>query len=150
VHVYAETLLASSKTFLEKEARSKGIRFVASFEEPHYFVLVHRFPDNASASVTAAIEKFNIEFYRSKKLETSNLILNDQYALTFVSILANREEALEYFNRFKSTMANSKPFSSLNFHNFVITKDNFNIFYRNKALDEYLSFFDRHYQKENQ
>jgi tetratricopeptide (TPR) repeat protein len=149
-HIYAETLLASTKTFLEKAERSKGIRFIASFEEPHYFVIVHRFPDNASASVAAAVEKFNAEFYRSKKFETTNLILNDQYALTFVSNLASKEEAVEYFNRFKGAMANTKPFSTLNFHNFVITKDNFNIFYRNKALDEYLSFFDRHYQKENQ
>ncbi|CAN5194753.1 hypothetical protein BH09BAC3_BH09BAC3_02330 [soil metagenome] len=150
IHIYAETLLASSKTFLENTERSKGIRFVASFDEPHYFVVVHRYQDNASSAIASVIEKFNAEFYKSKKLETTNLIFNDQYALTFVTNLTNREDALEYFNRFKSTVANGKPFSTLNFHNFVITKDNFNIFYRNKAIDEYLSFFDRHYQKENQ
>ena len=147
VHLYAETLLASSRTFLEKTERAKGIRFVASLDEPHYFVIVHRYPDKASSAITIAIEKFNSDFYRSKKLETSNLILNDQYALTFVSNLENKSDALEYFNRFNSQTAKAKPFSMLNFHNFVITKDNFNIFYRNKALDEYLSFFDRYYKK---
>jgi len=150
IHRYAEVLLASSKIFIEKAERSKGIRFVASFDEPHYFVVVHKYQDNASTAIALAVEKFNSEFYRSKKFETSNLIMGDQYALTFVSNIANKEEALEYFNRFKGTVAGGKPFSTLNFHNFVITKDNFNIFYRNKALDEYLSFFDRHYQKENQ
>lgn len=150
VNAYAETLLASSKTFLEKTERSKGIRFVASFEELHYFVIVHRIQDRASTTVATAVEKFNQLVYRSKKLETSNLIFNDQYVLTFVGMLGNKTEALEYFNRFNSQVANGLPFSTLNFHNFVITKDNFNIFYRNKALDEYLSFFDRHYQKENQ
>ncbi len=149
-HAYAETLLASSKTFVEKSERSKGIRFSASFEEPHYFVIVHRYEDKASTIVATALEKFNADFFRSKKLETSNLIYNDQYALTFVGNLNNKAEALDYFNRFRSQLANGKVFSTLNFHNFVITKDNFNIFYRNKALDEYLSFFDRHYQKENQ
>ncbi len=150
VHGYAEKLLASSKAFIEKAERLKGIRFMASFDEPHYFVIVHRFQDKASESIATVVEKFNIGFYRGKKLETSNLLLNDQYALTFVGNLANKTEAQEYNNRFNKSMANSKPFSTLNFHNFVITKDNFNIFYRNKALDEYLSFFDRHYQKENQ
>ena len=150
VHAYAETLLASSKTFIEKTERSKGIRFVASFEEPHYFVIVHRIQDKASTAMATAVEKFNLLFYRSKKLEASNLIFNDQYVLTFVGMLGNKTEALEYFNRFDNQVAKGLPFSTFNFHNFVITKDNFNIFYRNKALDEYLSFFDRHYQKENQ
>ncbi|NOT75459.1 MAG: tetratricopeptide repeat protein [Cyclobacteriaceae bacterium] len=150
IHLYAQTLLESSRTFLEKTERSKGIRFMASFDEPHYFVIVHRFPDNVSNIVSASLEKFNAEYFKSKKLETSNLLLNDQYALTFVSTITNQADALEYFNRFKSILSTAKPFSTLNFHSFVITKDNFNIFYRNKALDEYLSFFDRHYQKENQ
>lgn len=149
VHNYAETLLASSKTFIEKTERSRGIRFGASFEEPHYFVIVHRIADKASTPIAAAVEKFNESVYKGKRLETTNLIFNDQYALTFSGNLANKTEALEYLNRFKSILANGKPFLTLNFHNFVITKDNFNIFYRNKALDEYLSFFDRHYQKEN-
>ncbi len=150
VHTYAETLLASSKTFVEKSERSKGIRFGLSFEEPHYFVIVHRYQDKASTIMATTMEKFNTDFYKNRKLETSNLIYNDQYALTFVGNLAGKAEALEYFNRFRGQLSNGKPFSSLNFYNFVITKDNFNIFYRNKALDEYLSFFDRHYQKENQ
>ncbi len=150
VHSYAEKLLASSRLFIEKAERLKGIRFGVSFEEPHYFVIVHRFQDKASEAFTAAIEKFNHEYYKGRKLETSNLLLNDDYNLTFVGNLQNKLDAEEYFSRFNSTMAKGKPFSILNFHNFVITKDNFNIFYRNKALDEYLSFFDRYYKKENQ
>ena len=149
VHTYAETLLASSKTFIEKTERSRGIRFVPSLEEPHYFVIVHRITDKSSTPIAAAVEKFNETFYKSKKLETTNLIFNEQYALTFAGNLANKTEALEYLNQFKDMVMNGKPFLTLNFHNFVITKDNFNIFYRNKALDEYLSFFDRHYQKEH-
>ena len=113
-------------------------------------MIVHRFQDKASTSIASIVEKFNADFYKGRRFETTNLILNDQYALTFAGNLANRAEALEYFNRFKNLVANGKPFSTLNFHNFVITKENFNIFYRNKALDEYLSFFDRHYKKENQ
>lgn len=150
VRKYAETLLASSRTFVEKTERSKGIRFSPSFDEPHYFVIVHRYTDKVSVPVTDALEKFNRDNYKSRKLETSNLIYNENYALTFVGNFPNKTDALEYFNHFRGALANGKTFSVLNFHNFVITKDNFNIFYRNKALDEYLSFFDKHYQKQNQ
>jgi outer membrane protein assembly factor BamD (BamD/ComL family) len=148
-HNYAQTLLASSRTFIEKTERAKGIRFVASFEEPHYLVIVHRLQDRATESIGNVVEMFNSKNYKGKKLETINLVFNDVYILTFVGTFAGKAEALEYFSRFNSQVANAPPFSTLNFHNFVITKDNFNIFYRNKALDEYLSFFDRYYQKQS-
>jgi tetratricopeptide (TPR) repeat protein len=145
---YAQTLLASSRTFIEKTERAKGIRFVASFEEPHYLVIVHRLHDQATDRIVAAVDKFNLKNYKGKKLEATNLVFNDTYILTFIGTISGKAEALEYFTRFNSEVANAPPFSTLNFHNFVITKDNFNIFYRNKALDEYLSFFDRYYQKQ--
>ena len=53
LNAYAETLLASSRIFLEKSERAKGIRFVASFDEPHYFVIVHRIMDQASTAIVA-------------------------------------------------------------------------------------------------
>jgi len=31
----------------------------------------------------------------------------------------------------------------------VITKDNFDIFYRTKGLDEYIRFFEKNYHPEN-
>ncbi|MDZ4715564.1 MAG: tetratricopeptide repeat protein [Cytophagales bacterium] len=147
LHAYAETLLASSRTFLEKTERAKGIRFAASFEEPHYFVIVHRIQDQGATAIAARLELFHANSFRNQKLETINMIFNEQYALTFVGDLAGQEEALAYNTLFRQTVAQERPFSTLNFHNFVITKDNFNIFYRNKALDEYLSFFDRYYKK---
>jgi hypothetical protein len=42
------------------------------------------------------------------------------------------------------------PLGNYNFHNFVITKDNFDIFYRTKGLDEYIQFFEKNYQAQNQ
>ena len=144
---YAEQLLASSKTFLEKSERAKGIRFVSSFDEPHYFVIVHRIQDQASTQISQQLDQMNLKLFKSFKLATTNLIFNDQYAMTFVGDLPGQTEALEYLRQFDTTLAVGKPFANLNFHNFVITKDNFNIFYRNKALDEYLSFFDRYYKK---
>ena len=92
---YAETLLASSRTFVEKTERSKGIRFSPSFDEPHYFVIVHRYTDKVSVPVTDALEKFNRDNYKSRKLETSNLIYNENYALTFVGNFPNKTDALE-------------------------------------------------------
>lgn len=147
LHAYAEKLLASSRDFIAKTERARGIRFVASFDEPHYFVVVHRIQDRASNDISQALARLNGQFFKAQKLEATNLIFNDEFAMTFVGDLPGKEDAITYLKQFETHLASQKPFSALNFHNFVITKDNFNIFYRNKALDEYLSFFDRYYKK---
>jgi hypothetical protein len=147
LHKYAEELLAGSRSFLQKTERAKGIRFVASFEEPHYFVVVHRIEDQASTAISQKLDAFHATSFKGQKLAPTNLILDGEYAMTFVGDFPSRKEALEYIHLFETKLIAEKPFSTLNFHNFVITKDNFNIFYRNKALDEYLSFYDRYYQK---
>jgi hypothetical protein len=147
LHGYAGELLASSKAFIEKTERAKGIRFVASFNEPHYFVILHNIQDQASGEISRRLDQLNLEKFKALNLVATNLIFDDVHAMTFVGDLPSKESAVEYLRLFTQGLATERPFSTLNFHNFVITKDNFNIFYRNKALDEYLSFFDRYYPR---
>ena len=147
---YAEQLLAASKTLLEKLEKAKGIQFGTSLEGPHNFIIVYNTGDRITNPVSTAIENYNESQWKELKLNTSNLILNDEKTITMVTEFPNRKAALGYFDKFLAQIANTKPLSNYKFYSFVITKDNFQIFYRTKALDEYLTFFDRNYQKQNQ
>lgn len=147
---YAEQLLAVSKTLLEKLERAKGIQFIKSMEGPHNFVIVYNTSDKITNPVSTALEKFNASQWKDLKLNTSNIIFNEEKTITIVTELPSREAALSYFDKFLAQIALGKPLSNYKFYSFVITKDNFQIFYRTKALDEYLTFFDRNYQKQNQ
>jgi tetratricopeptide (TPR) repeat protein len=147
---YAEQLLASSKSLLEKQERAKGIQFIQSMEGPHNFVIVYNTAEKITNPVSTALEKYNASQWKDLKLNTSNIILNDEKTITIVTELPTLEAALSYFDKFLAQIAIGKPFSNYKFYSFVITKDNFQIFYRTKALDEYLTFFDRNYQKQNQ
>jgi tetratricopeptide (TPR) repeat protein len=147
---YAEQLLAASKTLLEKLERAKGIQFIKSMEGPHNFVIVYNTADKITNPVSTALEKFNASQWKELKLNTSNIIFNEEKTITIVTELPSREAALSYFDKFLAQIAVVKPLSNYKFYSFVITKDNFQIFYRTKALDEYLTFFDRNYQKQNQ
>ena len=149
VKPYAEQLLSASKALQEKIEKSKGIRFIASFREPHYFVVVYKLSDKITDPVSRELESFNRNEFRELKLHSSNLTLNEEFALTMVTEFANRDEAMGYFDKFTGQAAIVKPFALYNFYTFVVTKDNFDIFYRTKALDEYLTFFDRNYQPKN-
>jgi tetratricopeptide (TPR) repeat protein len=147
---YAKTLLDASKTFLQKAEKAKGIRFANEPGAIHYYVIVYPIADKIADKVTAEIEQFNSTVIRDKKLETSNLVFNDDLALTMVTELKDKTAALDYFDKLNGWLAQRPSFASYKFDIFVITKENFQIFYRTKALDEYLTFYDRNYKVQNQ
>ncbi len=147
---YADNLLAASKSFQEKVERAKGIRFSSAPSDPHRFVLVYKNNDKISDNVSEAVESFNRTNFKSKKLNTTNLVFHDDYVLTMVTDFPDRLSAESYFDKFIAEAIHNKTLASHKFDTFVITKNNFDLFYRTKALDEYLTFFDRNYKKENQ
>jgi tetratricopeptide (TPR) repeat protein len=147
---YAEQLLSSSKDLLDKLERARGIKFNPNLEEPHTFIIVYNTAERITNIVSNTLENYNDKDWNNLKLNTSNLILNDEKTITIITEFPDKNTALSYFDKFLAQIANAKPLSNYKFYSFVITKDNFQTFYRTKALDEYLTFFDRNYQKQNQ
>jgi tetratricopeptide (TPR) repeat protein len=147
---YADELLAASKSLIAKQEKAKGIQYNTAQTGPHTFIIVYNTTDRLTNMVATTLEKYNDNDWASLKLNTSNLIFNDEKTITLVAEFTNRAAALSYFDKFLAQIAASKPLSNYKFYSFVITKDNFQILYRTKALDEYLTFFDKNYQKQNQ
>ncbi len=143
---YAEQLVASSKTFLEKLEKAKGIQFEKNLNAPHFFVTIYNSDARITNPVVDVLEKFNSTEFKKLKLTTSNLGL-DEKTLTMCVEFLDKESVMSYYYKFLAQVNTAKPFSDYKFYNFVITKDNFQIFYRTKSLDEYLTFFDKNYQK---
>ena len=130
--------------------RKKGIQFSTRLDGPHYFVLVYRRGEDLSEMTAAALEYFNESHFTQAGLKTSHLVLNDNYAITFVSDLEGKQAAVEYFRSFSENLPTIPDLRNHKFDNFVITKENFDIFYRTKGLNEYLRFFEKNYQTKNQ
>lgn len=147
---YAQKLLETSRSFAETQEKRRGIQYIRSLEEPHYFVILHKKNQDLNDIVPAALEQFNTTQFPDLNLKISNLIFNDQYTITFVSDLDNVTTAIDYYRTFNENTPAITEFRNHKLDNFVITKDNFDIFYRTKGLDEYLQFFEKNYPKENQ
>jgi hypothetical protein len=99
---------------------------------------------------SSALAKFNTDNFKDLKLKTSNMVFNDMYTLTLVADLPGISTALDYRKTFNEKLPVLTEFRNHKFHNFVITKDNFDILYRTKGLDEYLKFFEKNYPAEIQ
>lgn len=147
---YAQKLLNASRQFQQAEEKRKGIQYILSLDETHYFVLVYKRSERMDGVASAALEAFNKENYRELNLKTSNLVLNDEYTLTFVADLPGNSTAVAYYKTFIEKLPSITALRNHKFNNFVITKDNFDIFYRTKGLDEYIHFFEKNYPAENQ
>jgi tetratricopeptide (TPR) repeat protein len=142
---YAKQLLDASNEFKKKVERAAGIRFVRDFDAPHQFVIVHKRNDNLSTPFIFALEKLNQAEFKNVTLQTSNLGFNDDLTLTFVLTFKDRKAAAEYMAAAKAKVLSQPQFANYKFDTFVINKDNFGTFYRTRALDEYLAFYDRNY-----
>ncbi|HEX8038684.1 MAG TPA: tetratricopeptide repeat protein, partial [Chryseosolibacter sp.] len=147
---YASKLLDASKEFVEAEEKRKGIQYIPSFDEPHYFVLVYPKTEGIDEQAVSTLESFNKSRFSQSQLRTSHLELNDDYDLTFVSDLQDKKTAMDYFQTFSENAKAMAALRNHKFDNFVITKENFDIFYRTKGLNEYIRFFKKNYQTENQ
>jgi tetratricopeptide (TPR) repeat protein len=150
IGAYAKKLLAASQNFQRDQEQKDGIQYIRSLEEPHYFLMVYKNEENMSMAATSALAKFNNTNFKDLKLKTSNMVLNDMYTITLVADLPGITTALDYLKTFNEKQGSLTELRNLKFHNFVITKDNFDIFYRTKGLDEYLKFFQRNYPAEIQ
>lgn len=146
---YAKTLLNASREFELKREKEKGIVYYRSFEQPHYFIVVYPAAEKLENITVESLDSFNSTYFKELNLKVSNLILNDSYTLTMVSDLPRVSTAIEYYRTFSEKLPTLTGLKSRKFNSFVITKDNFDIFYRTKGLDEYLRFFEKNYRTEN-
>lgn len=147
---HAEKLLNASKSLQANLEKAKGIRYVNELDGPHYFVVSHQQQSRLSELLSTSLDKFIQLNYRGSKLKTSTLILNEIFVLTMVTEFPNPLSAVEFLDNFNNQTLTDNTLSTQKFNIFVITKDNSDILYRTKALDEYLTFFDRNYKNKNQ
>ncbi|HNP07423.1 MAG TPA: tetratricopeptide repeat protein [Cyclobacteriaceae bacterium] len=150
LNTYAKSLLSTSKSLQEKFEKSRNIRYVNSLQGPHYFVISHLQLSKMSDLLSATLDEFIRKERKGNALKTSTLILNEKYILTMVGKFPDPLSAVEFLDKFHNQTLRDNTLSSYKFDIFVITKENSDILYRTKALDEYLTFFDRNYKVKNQ
>lgn len=143
ITAYAETMLEASKEFVERQNRILGTRYVSYFEQEHYFVLIYEANESLAQSLSKEIGELAAN-YSTEGLSTANLVLDDELAMVLVTGLGHMDDAVNFYQTFGESNIASQTVDS-KFHKFVITKDNFGIFYQSKDWEAYLNFFNKHY-----
>jgi tetratricopeptide (TPR) repeat protein len=143
----AENMKKSSELLEEPVGLARAVSYTDAFQQPHYFVLAYSPGEKPTATFLAWLERFAEEDWKVFSLSLSTLDLNEKVQTVLVSGFPDRKSAVDYYTQFTETPASSLPESRHKFNTFVITRDNFDILFRTKALDEYVAFFNRFYKK---
>jgi len=142
---FAKSLLQASDEYQKLLISRFGVKYIEDFRQPHYFILVYSNSDNLSEILPEELENYNVGLLEDNHLTVGNLILDDNKSMVLVTEFPGKSIATAYLYAFIENNNLLISYPNSKFDIFVITKDNFNIFYQTKALDPYLKFFDENY-----
>lgn len=141
---YVDSLILASETFQINLVNSTRAQFKSDLSGEHFFVYVYQTDAELSETLPEMFTEI-IAGHSLPNLKVGNLILDGEQSMILISEFPNRESAQD----FDQIIIDENPADELNktskFYNFVITKENFNIFYETKELDTYLRFYRKNY-----
>lgn len=140
---YVTSLISSSQNFQINLVNSSRAKFNTNLGQQHFFVFVYETDEQLASELPSFFEEL---LPSNQNLELGSLLLDKDYSILLISEFDNRSSALS----FNALVNDQNPTEKINktgkFYNFVITKENFDIFYQTKELDTYLKFFRKNYQ----
>ena len=154
VHQPATLLLASLEmpADLDYETDISRRRERAPIESPfdfspdkvHFFILIINTRQNEPAAITRVLNAYHEENYPDKELSVSNIFYEQNKQLVTVTNFADMQTGMDYFTQ----LMQSETFSAdqlTSMDAFVISVDNYPMFFQDKELEAYRMFFDYYY-----
>ena len=142
---YAATLLKVSEEFQKNRYNSAKIRFKENFNQKHHFVLVYEIKEPLTSKIPSLINDF-LKENNFITLKTGTLILDQTKSMILVNDFPGKGTAQSFANLFNQKISLTDLFKGEKIEVFIITEDNFKVFYQSKDISAYLNFFEKHYQ----
>ncbi len=141
---YSISLAKASENFQQERYNSAKARFIKDFDQKHFFVVLYDIKQELIQELPKTVDEF-LEKNNLSTLKTGNLILSDEKSMLLVNDFTERQNAQEFLSQFTDQVSLKEQFKGERFDIFVITEDNFNIFYKTKDVSAYLNFFENNY-----
>ncbi|MBS4012723.1 MAG: tetratricopeptide repeat protein [Bacteroidetes bacterium] len=110
----------------------------------HFFALVVDSKNMPVREVRSKMNKFHKETYPDINLSISNIFLNDKQQLITVTNFQGMEKAMEYYGKIVENNLLG-DYEIEHYEAFLISVENYPIFYQNKNLEDYLRFYRNFY-----
>ncbi len=141
---YAKSLASASENFNQSRYNSGKTRYIEYFDQKHFFVIVYDLKGMLTSAIPVAVDEY-LTAQESAELNSGNLVLSDTKSMIFVESFENKDVSIAFMKKFVEESDLKTKFIGEKFDIFVISEDNFDLFYKTKDISSYLNFFDKHY-----
>lgn len=93
------------------------------------------------------VADFNRKSFSSKNLNVTSTVLSDHHEMLTISSFTNAKDAMIYYNALKDGQVFTGKEAEGDSGIFVISSDNYPIFFKDRDIDKYNAFFLDHYFK---
>lgn len=114
----------------------------------HFFVLIVNHNSTNVDATRVRISDFNTNNYKLDNLSINAVLIDDDHQMISVSNFKGKDKAMAYYHAISSSDYVFPPQLRKESHFFAISSDNYPIFYRDKGIEDYLKFFEKHYVNE--
>lgn len=116
-----------------------------NIEGEHYFTFVIPRLDIDQPAFISGIEQFNLASFANLPLKVEVRPLDEIRQIVLITGLPDKETAMPYFTKVVNNRDLYIPLRTGNYRNFLISKDNFDVFMQEKNILNYMDFYKRVY-----
>jgi len=140
-----KTINVSSKKNRANNISNSSSIYGFNPKSEHFYILVLSKDIKHLNTIKNAISDYNSEFYRLDNLTASDLVLNKDYKIIIVKSFKNKDLATDYFKNINNNNNIKSNLDNINIEKFIISIDNYILFYNDKNIDNYFTFFNEYY-----
>jgi hypothetical protein len=149
VSVEAKRILALMKKGIKVDLGNTGgknIPYEHKFNDEFHFVLVIPGKDKKVNKYKVDVSNFNAKYYSAKSLNVSNIMVDVTQQLVIVKKMEGYDAAKDYYDSFRFNKDHLKGILDMKYQFFLISKENFVLFYKNKDVKGYIDFFKKNFE----
>ncbi len=144
-----KTVQQTAETKTTVETATKPEKYSGPYSEDiqgeHYFTFVISRLGIDQPAFISGIEQFNLANYENLNLKVEVKPLDDIRQIVLIIGLPDKETAMPYFKKVVSNRVLYNPLRKTNYRNFLISKNNFEVFLKEKNILDYMDFYKRVY-----
>lgn len=150
VSAEAKRILELIKKGIKVDLGDNGpkIPYKHKFDDEFHFVLVVPGTDKRVNKYKVDISNFNSVYYKNKTFNIGNIFIDPTKQLVIVKKMNGYEDAIDYYKSFKANKDKLTDIHQKEYKFFLISKENFVLFYKNKDIKGYLKFFEKNFEIE--
>lgn len=114
-------------------------------EEKHYLLMLFYEISPEVQTIKNATSDYNMEFHSLKNIQIQSILLNNEIQMLVIKDFEGSEDAKDYYNQIRYSQRILGEISKERYSIFVISENNYGVFFRKKNIDAYLAFFSDHY-----